>query len=116
MKTGTCEGCGKPMPYRRKDGTGLLRRFCGKVCGYQGNKSSLGPMPRTKRQRPVVVAGDAWWVGLPREAFYTEVRERFPEVGAAEVNRSKEFVGGASGPGLRARAREAKREQMRRSA
>lgn len=77
-----CKRCGRPMPKRRKDGTGLLREFCTKRCGYgrsvkitiNDERGTLPKIPKT-----------SWWVGLAESPFYEKARELFPSEPAPRI-------------------------------
>lgn len=73
--TARCErpGCGKPMPARRNDGTGMKRRFCCRQCGYhQGQRIVING---DKANAPKVESAGSWWL---EPDFYAKARLRFP--------------------------------------
>lgn len=72
---GNCKRCGDPMPKRRKDGTGLLREFCTKRCGYG---RSVKITINEERGTLPAVPTSSWWLDQSPAEFYATVRARQP--------------------------------------
>ncbi len=70
-----CKRCTRPMPKRRKDGTGLLREFCSRRCAQS---RSIKITINDEQASLPKAAKTSWWLDLAQDAFYDKARALFP--------------------------------------
>lgn len=80
-KRPSCKAQGRPI-------------YCSPKCACQSGWAKVnghGRKPAKPPGKSVAVPKDSWWTTDPAE-FYTNAHERFPETGAAIVERGKVFM------------------------